>query len=169
MLVGEQPGDAEDREGEPFVGPAGTLLRRAIAEAGLDMADVYLTNAVKHFHWEERGKRRIHKKPRQSHIRACRPWLDAELETVKPRVVVCLGSVAAQALLGPAVRVSVESTSPIATPFGVPAVATLHPAAILRAPDSETRDASFARLVRDLELAGRVARKGKASAPKAAR
>ena len=158
MLVGEQPGDAEDRAGEPFVGPAGKLLARALEEAGLGADDVYVTNAVKHFHWEERGKRRIHKKPRQSHIRACRPWLEAEIETVKPRVLVCLGSVAAQALMGASARVSIAATSATATTFGVPAVPTLHPAAILRAPDSEAREAGFARLVADLKLAARTAR-----------
>ena len=104
MLVGEQPGDKEDLEGKPFVGPAGAMLQRALEEAGLRSGEIYLTNAVKHFSWEPRGKRRIHKKPRASEIRACRPWLEAEIEAVRPQVIVCLGATAAQSLLGPAVQ-----------------------------------------------------------------
>jgi DNA polymerase len=153
MLVGEQPGDAEDRQGEPFVGPAGRVLREALAEAGLDPAAVYVTNAVKHFYWEERGKRRIHKKPRQTHVNACRPWLEAEVHALKPAVIVCLGSVAAQAVIGPQVRVTRDGGVALPSTFGIPAFATIHPSAVLRAPDREARAAGRARLAGDLRAA----------------
>ncbi len=153
MLIGEQPGDAEDQAGEPFVGPAGRMLQQALDAAGLDVTAVYVTNAVKHFYWEERGKRRIHKKPRQSHINACRPWLDAEINAVQPVVLVCLGSVAAQAVIGPKVRVTTDGGVALPTAYGIPAFATLHPSAILRAPDSAAREAGLARLANDLRLA----------------
>ena len=155
MLIGEQPGDAEDLAGEPFVGPAGRVLQQALEEAGLESDAVYVTNAVKHFYWEERGKRRIHKKPRQSHVNACRPWLDAEINAVRPAVLVCLGSVAAQSVIGPKVRVTTDGGVALPTSYGIPAFATLHPSAILRAPDSAAREAGLARLVTDLRLAAR--------------
>src|SRR5215475_7140320 len=136
MFVGEQPGDQEDREGHPFVGPAGKILHKAIREAGIDESEVYVTNVVKHFKWSpaERGKRRIHKKPRASEIEACRPWLDAELDSIQPRVIVCLGATAAQALLGKAFRVSKDRGRPVSSPFEGQVVATVHPSSILRAP-----------------------------------
>ncbi len=154
MLVGEQPGDQEDREGHPFVGPAGRLLDEALAEAGIDRSDVYVTNAVKHFKWErgDKSNRRIHKKPNDGEIRACRPWLDEELALVKPEVVVCLGATAAQALLGSKFLVSRRRGEFIETPGGATLFATVHPSSILRAPDSETRRLEYARFVEDLRL-----------------
>jgi uracil-DNA glycosylase len=153
MLVGEQPGDKEDLEGEPFVGPAGAMLTRALEEAGIDPATVYVTNAVKHFSWEPRGKRRIHKKPRASEIRACRPWLEAEIESVRPRVIVALGATAAQSLLGTGFKLTAQRGQAIASPLAHAVVATIHPSAILRAPDSESRHAALAEFVRDLKAA----------------
>ena len=150
MLVGEQPGDSEDVEGQPFVGPAGQLLRRALDEAGIDVGDVYLTNVVKHFKWEPRGKRRIHKKPRHSEIDACRVWLDAEIAHVKPRAIVALGATAAQAVIGPDARVTRDRTKPFPSPLAPFVTLTVHPSSILRAPDSETRAAERARFVDDL-------------------
>src|SRR5436190_9246065 len=157
MLVGEQPGDREDVEGRPFVGPAGALLAKALAEAGIDAASAYVTNAVKHFSWEERGKRRIHKKPRVSEVRACRPWLDAEIAAVQPRVIVCLGATASQALLGSAFKLTTGRGRPVdlAEPV-VRIVATIHPSAVLRAPDRAARDQAFASLVADLKVAVRL-------------
>lgn len=152
VLVGEQPGDEEDRQGAPFVGPAGRLLDRALAEAGIGRDQVYLTNAVKHFAWEPRGKRRIHRKPRVSEMRACWPWLEAELRSVRPGVIVCLGATAAQAVLGPGATLTALRGLTATTPFGT-VLATLHPAAVLRAPDSEAREATFAQLVDDLRRA----------------
>ena len=139
MFVGEQPGDQEDREGRPFVGPAGRILDEALAEVGIDRADVYLTNVVKHFKWvaAQRGKRRIHKKPRYSEIHAYRPWLDAEIALVKPQVFVCLGATAAQSLLGRTFSVKRQHGQVIPSPLAPVVMATLHPSAILRAPDSE--------------------------------
>ena len=155
MLVGEQPGDVEDRKGVPFVGPAGTLLQRALADAGLAVSDVYVTNAVKHFRFTVRGKRRIHATPLMSHIKACRPWLEAELRTVEPQLIVCLGATAAKALLGTGFRVT-ESRGQVLeleTPVGVRRVlATVHPSSVLRAVDDE-RDAAYAGLVADLSTA----------------
>jgi uracil-DNA glycosylase family protein len=157
MLVGEQPGDAEDLAGEPFVGPAGQLLRRALEDAGIDIRDVYLTNVVKHFKWEPRGKRRIHKKPRQSEVHACRVWLDAEIAQIKPRAIVALGATAAQAVIGPEVRVTRDRTEPFPSPLASLVTLTVHPSSILRAPDSETRDAERAHFVADLRaIAARV-------------
>ena len=156
VLVGEQPGDAEDRQGVPFVGPAGKLLQRAIAEAGIAVADVYVTNAVKHFRFTERGHRRIHATPQVSHIKACRPWLEAELRRVDPQLIVCLGATAAKALLGPAFRVTQSRGQVLEqeTPVGVRRVlATVHPSSVLRADDAE-RDAAFTGLVADLRVAG---------------
>src|ERR1700740_3287293 len=131
MFVGEQPGDKEDLEGKPFVGPAGALLDKALVEAGIDRTKVYVTNAVKHFKWEPRGKRRIHKKPRASEIEACKPWLEAELATVKPELVVCLGATAAQALLGRAFRVTTQRGELISSPLAPYVMATVHPSSIL--------------------------------------
>jgi uracil-DNA glycosylase len=153
FLVGEQPGDREDLEGRPFVGPAGRLLDEALAEAEIDRADVYLTNAVKHFKWEPRGKRRIHQKPNAAEIAACRPWVEAELAVVKPRVLVCLGATAAQALLGRGVRVTRDRSRPLETSFAPAAFVTVHPSSILRAPDAESRRRERALFVDDLRVA----------------
>jgi len=140
VMIGEQPGDREDREGHPFVGPAGRLLDKCLEEAGIDRRKVYVTNAVKHFKWEPRGKLRIHKKPTLKEIHACRPWLEAELEMVRPRLIVCLGATAAQSLLGPKFRVT-QAHGEIQRAEGLPPVlATLHPSAILRARTDEDRD-----------------------------
>ena len=157
MLVGEQPGDAEDLEGKPFVGPAGLLLRKALEDAGIDLRDVYLTNVVKHFKWEPRGKRRIHKKPRHSEVAACRVWLDAEIAHVKPRAIVALGATAAQAVIGPEVRVTRDRARAFPSPLAPLVTLTVHPSSILRAPDSETRAAERAHFVEDLRaIAARV-------------
>lgn len=155
MLVGEQPGDAEDRSGHPFVGPAGKLLNDALEEAGIDRRRVYITNVVKHFKWTlaERGKRRIHKKPRASEIEACRPWLEAELELVKPNVLVCLGATAAQSLLGRTFSVSRERGKFVDSPLAPHVLATVHPSSILRAQDDESRRAQFRSFVNDLKKA----------------
>ena len=152
LIVGEQPGDQEDREGRPFVGPAGRLLDEALAEAGIDRGEVYVTNAVKHFMWErgEKSKRRIHKKPNDAEIRACRPWLDQELALVKPEVVICLGATAAQGLLGKAFRVTMSRGRRIPVDFAEAAFATVHPSSILRAPDPAARAESRRALVADL-------------------
>jgi len=151
MLVGEQPGNDEDRAGQPFVGPAGRLLDRALAAAGIDRRAVYVTNAVKHFKWEPRGKRRIHQKPNASEIRACRPWLDAEIRVVRPRAIVCLGATAAQALLGRDFRVTQHRGELVSASSLAPLVmATVHPSSILRAPDDEARRAELGRFVDDL-------------------
>jgi len=149
MLVGEQPGDQEDIQGRPFVGPAGKLLDRALIEAGIDRSRTYVTNAVKHFKWEPRGKRRIHQKPTWAELTACRPWLDAELAVVKPRVLVCLGATAAQALLGRQFRVTRQRGQLIASPLAEHVTATIHPSAILRARDDQ-REAEYAAFVDDL-------------------
>jgi DNA polymerase len=153
MLVGEQPGDQEDLQGHPFVGPAGGMLVKALQEAGLDREDVFLTNAVKHFKWEPRGKRRIHQKPRISEIRACRPWLEAELRIVKPQVVVCLGAVAAQAVFGSGFKLMQQHGQVLPSTVSPKTVATIHPSAVLRAPDSQGRREAFASLVKDLKTA----------------
>lgn len=165
MLVGEQPGDQEDREGRPFVGPAGRLLNEALSEAGINRNDVYVTNVVKHFKWvaAQRGKRRIHKKPRYSEIHACRPWLDAELELVNPQVLICLGATAAQALFGRDFSVMREHGKPVKSRFAPFATATIHPSAILRAPDDESRRAQMRMLVADLQRAARWTQKTKAA------
>src|SRR5437762_6400807 len=156
MMVGEQPGDAEDLAGHPFVGPAGKLLDRALADAGIDRRRVYVTNVVKHFKWEPRGKRRIHAKPNASEIGACRPWLESELELVEPEVLVCLGATAAQALLGRQFRVSVDRGRFVSSPLAPRVLATVHPSAILRAPDDETRRAEMTRFVADLKTVAAV-------------
>lgn len=157
MLVGEQPGDAEDREGHPFVGPAGRLLDEALAEAGIERSDVYITNAVKHFKWErgERSKRRIHKKPNGTEIRACRPWLDQELALVKPQVVVCLGATAAQAMLGKSFRVTKSRGQKQSASFADAVFATVHPSAVLRAPDADARAEARQALIADLKSVAR--------------
>jgi len=151
MLIGEVPGDQEDRAGKPFVGPAGQLLDKALAEAGIDRGQVYVTNAVKHFNWEPRGKRRIHKKPRASEIAACRPWLDAEIARLRPAVIVCLGATAAQALLGSQFRVTQLRGEFIESPLAPHVMATVHPSSILRAPDEQTRHEETRRFVEDLK------------------
>ena len=152
MLVGEQPGDREDREGHPFVGPAGRMLDKALEEAGIDRELAYVTNTVKHFRYEQRGKRRIHQRPAAEHIKACRPWLDAELEAVKPRVLICLGAVAAQALLGSKVRVTKDRGKPLESELAPVVLVTIHPSAILRERDEAAREAAYRSFVSDLEL-----------------
>jgi DNA polymerase len=157
MLVGEQPGDREDRDGHPFVGPAGRLLDEALEEAGIDRTRAYVTNVVKHFKWQARGKRRIHAKPAWSEIAACRPWLDAELTVVKPQVLVCLGATAAQALLGRSFRVTRERGKPVDSDLARHVLATIHPSAILRA-DADTRESERAALVDDLRVVASLLR-----------
>jgi uracil-DNA glycosylase family protein len=158
ILVGEQPGDQEDLTGAPFVGPAGKLLRKAIVEAGIDPRSIYLTNAVKHFKWEPRGGRRIHQTPRWSEVRACRPWLDAELQLVAPSVVVCLGAVAGRAMLGSSFRLGAVRGLTVPVPGGRVMIATYHPSAVLRARTPEDRAALFAALVDDLRRAAAEAK-----------
>ncbi len=150
MLVGEQPGDQEDLAGHPFVGPAGKLLDRALAEAGIDRSTVYVTNVVKHFKWEPRGKRRIHKKPNAGEITACRPWLETEIALVKPRAIVCLGATAAQALLGKGFKVTTHRGALVISPLAPLVMATVHPSSLLRAPDDETRQRETQRFIQDL-------------------
>ena len=150
MLVGEQPGDREDIEGRPFVGPAGRVLDQALTRAGIDRDKVYVTNVVKHFKWKPRGKRRIHQKPNAEEIKACLPWLQGELEAVRPRVLVCLVATAAQALLGRTFRVSRQRGEFVESPLAPLVTATVHPSSILRAPDEE-RELAMEQLVRDLE------------------
>ena len=152
VFIGEQPGDQEDRQGEPFVGPAGVMLDKALAEAGIRRNQVYLTNAVKHFKWEPRGKRRIHKKPRMSEIKACRPWLEAELRAIKPTVIVCLGATAAQSVLGSAFKLMQSRGQVVTSALGDQVVATIHPSAVLRAPDATGRREAFESLVADLKV-----------------
>jgi len=151
MFVGEQPGDREDLQGRPFVGPAGLLLDKALEQAGIDRKQVYVTNAVKHFKWEPRGKRRIHKKPNSLEIAACRPWLDAEIEVVRPEVIVCLGATAAQALLGNKFRVSRQRGEMIQSNLAPFVTATVHPSSILRAPDDDTRHREMRLFVADMK------------------
>jgi DNA polymerase len=160
MLVGEQPGDQEDISGHPFVGPAGKMLDRALAEAGIDRGTVYVTNVVKHFKWEPRGKRRIHKKPNSAEITACRPWLETEIELVKPRALVCLGATAAQALLGASFKVTAHRGEFIASPLAPLVLATVHPSSLLRAPDEETRRQETARFIEDLRTVVKRLRQG---------
>jgi len=152
MLVGEQPENDEDLAGRPFVGPAGKLLERALAEAGIERAEAYVTNVVKHFSWEQRGKWRIHKKPNRREIAACRPWLDREMALVKPRVV-CLGATAAQALLGASFRVTRDRGKFVLAPFAPHVLATVHPSSILRAADEKSRHSAFEQFVEDLRVA----------------
>jgi len=152
VMVGEQPGDREDLEGAPFVGPAGRLLDRALEEVGIDRRKVYVTNAVKHFKWTPRGKRRIHKRPSAEEVRACRPWLDAELAAVKPRVLVALGAIAAQALLGRQFRLTEHRGEFVESPLAPLVTATVHPSSILRAPDDPSRHEAMEAFVKDLRV-----------------
>jgi DNA polymerase len=150
MFIGEQPGNEEDLTGRPFVGPAGRLLDKALEAAGIERSRTYVTNVVKHFKWEPRGKRRIHAKPDSLEIFACRPWLEAELAVVRPQVVVCLGATAAQALLGKKFKVTQERGKVLSAPLAPCVIATVHPSSILRAPDDETRRLEMGRFVEDL-------------------
>jgi uracil-DNA glycosylase family protein len=156
VILGEQPGDREDIEGRPFVGPAGTLLDRALEEAGIDRGKAYLTNAVKHFKWEPRGKRRLHKKPNSREVSACRPWLDSELKILHPTVLLCLGATAAAAILGSKVRVLRDRGKFVATPYCEKTVVTVHPSSLLRAPDEASRERNYALFVRDLKKVARL-------------
>jgi uracil-DNA glycosylase len=151
MLAGEQPGDQEDIQGRPFVGPAGKILDKALEAAGIDRNDVYVTNAVKHFKWEPRGKRRIHKKPNSMEITACKPWIEAEIAVLKPDVIVCLGATAAQSLLGRQFKVSIQRGMWISSPLAPFVMATVHPSSLLRAPDDETRRRETMRFIQDLK------------------
>ena len=165
MFVGEQPGDQEDRLGHPFVGPAGNLLDRALEEAGVDRSNIYVTNVVKHFKWAAaaRGKKRIHKKPRYSEIHACRPWFDAELRVVRPQILVCLGSTAAQSLLGRDFSVTRQRGQLIASPLAPFVMATVHPSSILRAPDENARHQQMQAFINDLKIVAQLARKAEAA------
>ena len=156
MFVGEQPGNDEDLAGRPFVGPAGKLLDKALAEVGIDRSSAYVTNVVKHFKWEPRGKRRIHAKPNAMEIHACLPWLNAEIALIKPRVLVCLGATAAQALLGKQFRVTQHRGEFVESPLATRVMATVHPSSILRAPDDEARHAETQRFIADLKKAAAV-------------
>jgi len=160
MIIGEQPGDQEDLAGQPFVGPAGRILNEALHQAGIQRDEVYVTNVVKHFKWTpaERGKRRIHKKPRYSEINACRPWLDAEINLVKPQVLVCLGATAAQALLGRNFSVTRQRGEAVESSLAPHVVATVHPSSILRAPDHATRELQMKEFIRDLTKIARLVR-----------
>jgi DNA polymerase len=160
LLVGEQPGDAEDRAGQPFVGPAGRLLDEALEAAGIPREEAYVTNVVKHFKWRRApsGKRRIHAKPDRAEVAACRPWLEGEVARIGPELIVALGATAAQALLGPAFRVTRQHGEVLPTDLGPPAIGTLHPSAVLRAPDDAARRASFDSLVADLRVAAELLR-----------
>jgi DNA polymerase len=160
ILVGEQPGDQEDRTGHPFVGPAGKLLDQALVAAGIDRGDVYVTNVVKHFKWEPRGKRRIHQKPTAREIAACRPWLDAELAAVRPQVLVALGATAAQALFGKSFKVTRQRGRELVTTLAPHALATVHPSSILRAPDDETRRRELRAFVDDLTVVAKLLQAG---------
>jgi uracil-DNA glycosylase len=154
ILVGEQPGDLEDRQGRPFVGPAGKLLDDALSEAGIPRSDCYVTNAVKHFKWEPRGKRRIHKKPSPREVAACRPWLEAEIGILQPEAVVCLGATAASAILGPSVRVLRDRGRRLSSSMAQNVFVTIHPSLILRMPDQEAAKKEYQHLIRDLRAAG---------------
>jgi uracil-DNA glycosylase len=151
MLVGEQPGNDEDLAGHPFVGPAGRILNEALEQAGIARDQTYVTNVVKHFKWEPRGKRRIHAKPKAGEIGACRPWLDAEIAAVQPRIIVCLGATAARTLLGNSFRVSIDRGRFVASPLAPLVTATVHPSSILREPDSDARRAAMRAFVKDLK------------------
>ena len=164
MLVGEQPGDREDLAGKPFVGPAGRLLDAALEQAGIDRKTAYLTNVVKHFSFELRGKRRIHKKPKADEIRACRPWLDAELAALKPELLVCLGATAAQAIMGRGFRVTRDRGVVMESPVGRAVLATVHPSSILRAPDAITRESEMQQFIADLRVVAETLREGRAAA-----
>ena len=153
MLVGEQPGDEEDRKGLPFVGPAGRLLDRALVAAGIDRSKIYVTNAVKHFKWEPRGKRRLHKTPAQREIDACRRWLLGEIAALQPSLLICLGATAAKSIFGASFRVTRSRGQLLRTPFGSLAMATVHPSAVLRSPSSEERERNYRAFVADLSAA----------------
>jgi uracil-DNA glycosylase len=155
MFVGEQPGDQEDKAGRPFVGPAGKLFDEALEDAGIDRTRVYVTNVVKHFKWRARGKRRIHQKPNWSEIAACRPWLDSELAAVEPRVLVCLGATAAQALLGRQFRVTQQRGTPVESELAEHVLATVHPSSILRG-DPASREQEYGAFVKDLGVVARL-------------
>ena len=157
MLVGEQPGDYEDVAGRPFVGPAGKIMDQALEEAGIDRSQVYVTNAVKHFKWEPRGKRRIHQKPNSREIAACRPWLEAELRIVKPRLVVAMGATAAQTIFGPSFRVTRERGKVLSSKLAPRVLATVHPSSLLRQPDQASRQHEYKHFVSDLRAAVRAA------------
>lgn len=157
FLIGEQPGNEEDKQGRPFVGPAGRVLNDALQQAGIDRDSVYVTNAVKHFKFEERGKRRIHKRPTSTEMNACRPWLGVEIELIKPSVIACLGATAAQTLFGSKFRLTQQRGIPLEHPWAKHVVATVHPSVILRIPDSDERHAEFARLVQDLKTVRNIA------------
>jgi uracil-DNA glycosylase family protein len=159
MLVGEQPGDQEDVAGKPFVGPAGKIMDRALQDAGIDRTEVYVTNAVKHFKWEPRGKRRIHQKPNSREIAACRQWLEAELRIVKPKLVVAMGATAGQTIFGPTFRVTRERGKVLSSNFAPKVLATVHPSSLLRQPDEESRQREYERFVVDLRAARRAASK----------
>jgi uracil-DNA glycosylase family protein len=163
IFVGEQPGDKEDQLGHPFVGPAGRVLDKALAASGISRRDVYVTNVVKHFKWEPRGKRRIHKKPNTIEIAACRPWLDAEIAAVRPQVIVCLGATAAQALLGRKFKVSVDRGKFLPSALAPYVLATVHPSSILRAQDEESRHREMQLFIDDLSVVAQVLRKQKAA------
>ena len=158
MLVGEQPGDEEDLEGEPFVGPAGRLLDKALEEAGIERSETYLTNAVKHFKWKPRGKRRLHQTPRVGEIEACKPWLEAEAAAVKPEALLAMGATAGRALFGTKVRVTKDRGRPLESPLAPLAAVTIHPSAILRLREHDEREAEFAAFVADLEAVGSALR-----------
>lgn len=158
MLLGEQPGDQEDLAGKPFVGPAGKILDRALEEARIKRDEVYVTNTVKHFKWEPRGKRRIHQKPNSREIAACRPWLEAELRVVKPKLLVCLGATAAQAILGPSFRVTRERGKVLKSELAPRVLATVHPSSLLRQPDEESSEREYGNFVADLRAALKAAR-----------
>jgi uracil-DNA glycosylase len=159
MLVGEQPGDYEDVAGKPFVGPAGKIMDRALEDAGIDRFQVYVTNAVKHFKWEPRGKRRIHQKPNSREIAACRPWLEAELRIVRPKLVVAMGATAAQTIFGPGFRVTRERGKLLSSKLAPRVLATVHPSSLLRQPDQESREREYKHFVADLRAAVRAAEK----------
>ena len=163
MMVGEQPGDKEDIEGRPFVGPAGAVLDRALAAAGIERGEVYVTNIVKHFKWEPRGKRRIHKKPNALEINACRPWLEAEIDAIKPQIVVLLGATAAQGILGRQFRVTQHRGEWIESEIAPSVMATVHPSSILRAPDDDSRDEEMSKLIADLKKVAVAIRQQKAA------
>jgi DNA polymerase len=156
MIVGEQPSDCEDIEGHPFVGPAGKLLDRALREAGIARSKAYVTNAVKHFKWEPRGKRRLHKKPNSREMAACRPWLAAEVRILQPTVLLCLGGTAAAVILGPKTRVLRDRGQVMTSPFCEKTVVTVHPSSLLRAPDETSRQENYALFVRDLKKVARL-------------
>ena len=159
MLVGEQPGDQEDLQGRPFVGPAGKLLDKVLEQTGIDRNETYVTNAVKHFKWEPRGKRRIHKKPNSIEITACKPWIEAEIEVLQPQVIVCMGATAAQALLGRDFRVSTQRGQLVKSDLAPYVIATVHPSSLLRAPDEETRRIEMERFIDDFKVVAGIIHK----------